>query len=79
MSGEARICGRGDVPEHDQNVRDVVHLVVVDEVQLFVRGGHEEQPAELVSGDTSTDRTGRTLTRQGATRMLGIFRWSISS
>ena len=34
----------GDAPEHDEDVRDVVHALVVHKVQLLVRGGHEEQP-----------------------------------
>ena len=36
--------GDGDAPEHDEDVRDVVHALVVHKVQLLVRGGHEEQP-----------------------------------
>lgn len=56
VSGVARRWGRRGAPEHDQDVCDVVHLVVVDKVQLFVRGGHEEQPAQrLVSDDTSKE------------------------
>ena len=34
----------GDAPEHDEDVRNVVHALVVHKVQLLVRGGHEEQP-----------------------------------
>ena len=35
--------GRGRVPEHDEHVGDVVHALVVHEVELFVRGRHEEE------------------------------------
>ncbi len=44
LSRRLAASGVADVPEHDQDVRDVVHLVVVHEVELLVSSGHEEQP-----------------------------------
>ena len=38
--------GRG-VPEHDEDVGDVVHALVVHEVKLFVRGGHKQEAGGL--------------------------------
>lgn len=36
---------REALPEHDQDVRDMIHLVVVYKLELFVRSGHEEGAA----------------------------------
>jgi hypothetical protein len=33
-----------DAPEHDEDVGDMVHLVVVHELQLLVGPGHEKHP-----------------------------------
>lgn len=43
--------GKGEdvyVPKHDQNVRDMVHPTLMHGLDLFVRGGHEEQAIPVI-------------------------------
>ena len=32
------------LPEHDQNVRDMIHPLIVDEMRFLIGCGHEENP-----------------------------------